>query len=114
VDLWSNIKGQERADRCVAGLGEAEDGVRSGMDRVRQSNLPFSFLHHAGLFFDPSRHSMMRCSVDADQPGTWALWDVWLGNSSGYGCGRLALEQKTTPTLNHNQKSQSLKTSHIG
>ena len=49
-DLWSNIKGQELANRCVAGLGEAEDGVSSGMDRVRQSKLPFSFLHHAGLF----------------------------------------------------------------
>jgi len=24
--------------------------VRSGMERVRQSKLPFSFLHHAGLF----------------------------------------------------------------
>jgi hypothetical protein len=50
-DLWSNIKGQELANRCVAGLGEAEDGVCSGMARVRQSMLPFSFLHHAGLFF---------------------------------------------------------------
>jgi hypothetical protein len=50
-DLWSNIKGQELANRCVAGLGEAEDGVCSGMARVRQSKLPFSFLHHAGLFF---------------------------------------------------------------
>jgi putative transposase len=50
-DLWSNIKCQELANRCVAGLGEAEAGVRSGMDRVRQSRLPFSFLHHAGLFF---------------------------------------------------------------
>jgi hypothetical protein len=51
--------------------------------------------------------------LDAEQPDTSALWDVWLGKSSGYGCGRLALKQKTTPTLNHNQKSQSLKTSHI-
>jgi hypothetical protein len=50
-DLWSNIKGQELANRCVAGLGEAEEGVCSGMARVRQSRLPFSFLHHAGLFF---------------------------------------------------------------
>jgi len=25
--------------------------VCSGMDRVRQSMLPFSFLHHAGLLF---------------------------------------------------------------
>ena len=50
-DLWGNIKGQELANRCVAGLGEAEDGVRSGMARVRQSQLGFSFLHHAGLYF---------------------------------------------------------------
>jgi hypothetical protein len=49
-DLWSNIKGQELANRCVAVLGEAEDGMCSGMARVRQSKLPFSFLHHAGLF----------------------------------------------------------------
>jgi hypothetical protein len=38
-------------NRCVAGLGEAEDSVSSGMARVRQSMLPFSFLHHAGLLF---------------------------------------------------------------
>jgi hypothetical protein len=50
-DLWGNIKGQQLANRCVAGLGEAEAGVRSGMARVRQSTLPFSFLHHAGLLF---------------------------------------------------------------
>jgi len=25
--------------------------VSSGMNRVRKSTLPFSFLHHAGLFF---------------------------------------------------------------
>jgi putative transposase len=62
-DLWSNIKGQELANRCVAGLGEAEDGVSSGMARVRQSMLPFSFLHHAGLFFDPSCHPITRDSV---------------------------------------------------
>jgi hypothetical protein len=39
------------ANRCVAGLGEAEEGVSSGMARVRQSMLPFSFQHHAGLSF---------------------------------------------------------------
>jgi transposase len=50
-DLWGNIKGQELANRCVAGLGEAEESVCGGMARVRQSMLPFSFLHHAGLFF---------------------------------------------------------------
>ncbi len=50
-DLWGNLKGQELANRCVDGLGEAEQDVCHGMERVRQSKLPFSFLHHAGLFF---------------------------------------------------------------
>jgi len=50
-DLWGNLKGQELANRCVDGLGQAEQSVCHGMQRVRQSALPFSFLHHAGLFF---------------------------------------------------------------
>ena len=50
-DLWGNVKGQELANRRVEGLGEAETAVRNGMGRVRQSELPFPFLHHAGLFF---------------------------------------------------------------
>jgi len=50
-DLWGNIKSQELANRCVEGLGEAEAAVRHGIERVRQSKLPLSFLHHAGLFF---------------------------------------------------------------
>ena len=50
-DLWGNVKGQELANRCVEGLVEAEVAVTSGMERVRQSELPFSFLRHAGLFF---------------------------------------------------------------
>ena len=50
-DLWGNVKGQELANRCIQGLGEAEVGVSRGMERIRQSALPFSFLHHAGLFF---------------------------------------------------------------
>lgn len=49
--LWANIKGQELANRCVAGLKESETAVREGMDRVRRSQLPLSFLHHAGLYF---------------------------------------------------------------
>ena len=49
--LWGNVKGQELANRCVTGLGEAEAAIHNGMDRVRQSDLPFSFLHHAGLIF---------------------------------------------------------------
>ena len=50
-DLWGNVKSQQLANRCVEGLGEAEAAVRNGMERVRQSELPLSFLHHAGLFF---------------------------------------------------------------
>ncbi len=51
-DLWSNIKGQELANRCSEGLADAGAAVDSGMERVRQSGqLPFSFLHHAGLSF---------------------------------------------------------------
>ena len=47
---------QERRRRAVrlfaAGKhSQAEDGVSGGMARVRQSKLPFSFLHHAGLYF---------------------------------------------------------------
>jgi transposase len=50
-DLWGNVKGQELANRCVEGLGEAEAAVRNGMERVCQSILPFLFLRYAGLFF---------------------------------------------------------------
>jgi len=50
-NLWGNIEGQELANRCVNALGEAEQSVYRGMERVRRSALPFSFLHHAGLFF---------------------------------------------------------------
>jgi hypothetical protein len=49
--LWANLKGQELANRCVAGLGESEAAVQSGMKRVRRCTLPFGFLHHAGLSF---------------------------------------------------------------
>jgi putative transposase len=50
--LWGNIKGQELANRCSEGLGEAATAVCQGMARVRQSQqLPFVFLHHAGLSF---------------------------------------------------------------
>ena len=37
-------------NRCVAGLGEAEDGVRSGMARVRQSMLGFFPAPRGALF----------------------------------------------------------------
>ena len=50
--LWGNVKGQELANRCSEGLGEAATAVDSGMKRVRQSQtLPFAFLHHTGLSF---------------------------------------------------------------
>ncbi len=50
--LWGNVKGQELANRCAAELGEAATALDRGMRRVRRSRaLPFSFLHHAGLFF---------------------------------------------------------------
>ena len=50
--LWGNIKGQELANRCAENLAEAAKAVRGGMARVRRSGrLPFSFLHHASLFF---------------------------------------------------------------
>jgi putative transposase len=50
--VWGNVKGQELANRCAANLGEARTALRSGMARVRRSgSLPFSFLHHAGLYF---------------------------------------------------------------
>ncbi len=50
--LWGNLKGQELANRCAANLGEAAQALRRGMRRVRRRRqLPFSFLHHAGLFF---------------------------------------------------------------
>jgi transposase len=50
-DLWGNVKGQELANRCVDGLADAEVAVTSGMQRVRRSGLPFSFLRHTGLSF---------------------------------------------------------------
>ena len=49
--LWGNLKGQELANRCVDGLGRAEQGVCHDMKRIGQSALPFSFLHRVGLFF---------------------------------------------------------------
>lgn len=50
--LWSNIKGQELANRCSANLAEADAAVHQGMTRARQSQqLAFAFLDHAGLSF---------------------------------------------------------------
>ena len=50
-DLWGNVKGQELANRCVEGLADAEAALRSGLERVRRSKLPLSFLRHTGLLF---------------------------------------------------------------
>jgi putative transposase len=50
--LWSNVKGQELANRCGKDIDEVETAVRGGIVRVSKSHsLPFSFLKHAGLFF---------------------------------------------------------------
>lgn len=50
--LWSNIKGQELANRCAPNLDDLKTAVRCGMSRVRKHRpLAFSFLNHAGLFF---------------------------------------------------------------
>jgi transposase len=50
--LWSNVKGQELANRCSEDIDEAEAAARSGIVRVGKSrSLPFSFLKHAGLIF---------------------------------------------------------------
>ena len=73
-DLWGNIKGQELANRCVAGLGEAEDGVSSGMARVC-ANPSWGFLSCTtpGSIFDPSCHPIMRDSVSRSSQITG--WD---------------------------------------
>ncbi len=50
--IWSNIQGQELANRCSVDLGDMVIGVRQGFSRIgRSRKLPFSFLKHAGLSF---------------------------------------------------------------
>ena len=50
--LWSNIKGQELANRCAENLQEVDTAIGDGMTRVRRCRkLPFSFLKHTGLSF---------------------------------------------------------------
>ena len=50
--LWSNLKGQELANRCAEDLGEAVTALENGMARVgRSDQLCFAFLDHAGLSF---------------------------------------------------------------
>jgi transposase len=51
--LWANLSGQELANRCADDLAPMVKGVRDGFSRIHlQSELPFSFLRHAGLSFD--------------------------------------------------------------
>jgi len=50
--VWNNVKRREMANFCPDRMDEATDGFRRGLQRVRHTRqLPFSFLHHAGLFF---------------------------------------------------------------
>jgi putative transposase len=50
--LWSNIKGQELANRRAEGLPEIETAIREGMRRVgATTQLAFSFVQHAGLSY---------------------------------------------------------------
>jgi len=50
--VWNNIKGRELANFCADQIKEANDAFRNGLRRVAHTiRLPFSFLHHAGLFF---------------------------------------------------------------
>jgi transposase len=51
--IWAIISGQEVANRCADDLAPMVKGVRDGFSRIHsQSELPFSFLRHAGLSFD--------------------------------------------------------------
>jgi transposase len=50
--MWTNISGQELANRSVDGLGEMLNSVQRGLSRVKsRRKLLQSFLHHAGIFF---------------------------------------------------------------
>jgi transposase len=50
--LWGNVKDRELANRCASDLHDATEALRKGLARVRRSdNLPYAFLHHAGLSF---------------------------------------------------------------
>ena len=50
--VWANIKGREMANLCPNALDEATNSFRRGLRRLSHTlRLPFSFLHHAGLFF---------------------------------------------------------------
>jgi hypothetical protein len=62
-DLWGNIKGQELANRCVAGLGEAEVGNTAAWIECANPRCRFLSCTTPGSHFDPSCHSIMRASV---------------------------------------------------
>jgi transposase len=50
--VWNNVKGREMANHCPDRMEEAVTRFRRGIQRVAHTRqLPFSFLHHAGLFF---------------------------------------------------------------
>ena len=52
--LWSNLKGQELANRCAASLSEAAAAARCGLARIaRHRSLARAFLAHAGLSWRP-------------------------------------------------------------
>jgi len=50
--VWNNIKAREMANLCPDALEEATTSFRRGLQRLSHTaRLPFSFLHHAGLYF---------------------------------------------------------------
>jgi hypothetical protein len=50
--VWNNVKGREMANLCPDRMEEAVARFRRGLQRVAHTRqLPFSFLHHAGLSF---------------------------------------------------------------
>lgn len=50
--LWSNIKGQELANRSAEDLGEVAEAVEAGFTRVQTfEQLTFGFLGETGLSF---------------------------------------------------------------
>lgn len=48
--VWSNVKGGELANFCAREIKDLEAALQAGLRRVSRSNLPKSFLRHAGLF----------------------------------------------------------------
>ncbi|KJJ85337.1 DDE family endonuclease [Candidatus Omnitrophus magneticus] len=52
-NAWSNLKGQELANRCENDLTELKNISKKGLRRIQfKKELLNGFLHHAGLFFD--------------------------------------------------------------